>query len=129
MGILGFRGIGYNEAQRSLCSWVPSTRPRCFGVLSRESVSLLQYLCLSGFLFIFASELGTIEIESISCIDLFSWLCVIQTWRHFRPLVPIQKITIQSSQWNHRSDILILLWNPDFQIKCLTMCRAVLCKP
>lgn len=79
MGILGFRGIGYNEAQRSLCSWVPSTRPTCFGVLSQESVSLLQYLCLSGFLFIFAPELGTIEIESISCIDLFSWLCVIQT--------------------------------------------------
>lgn len=122
MGILGFRGIGYNEAQRSLCSWVPSTRPRCFGVLSRESVSLLQYLCLSGFLFIFAPELGTIEIESISCIDLFSWLCVIQTNLCVCPLKAFQTprpnsknhntvITMKSSQWY--SDTFMKSWFSD----------------
>lgn len=112
---------------RALCSWVPSTRPRCLGVRSRESVSLLQYLCLSRFLFIFAPVLVTIEIESISCIDLFSWLCVIQgslcvpSEGISEAPLPNSKITIQSSQWNHRSDIPILLWNPDFQIKCLTL--------
>lgn len=101
--------------------------PRCLGVRSRESVSLLQYLCLSRFLFIFAPVLVTIEIESISCIDLFSWLCVIQgslcvpSEGISEAPRPNSKITIQSSQWNHRSDIPILLWNPDFQIKCLTL--------
>lgn len=78
MGIFGFYGIGYNEAQRFLCFWVFSIRSRCFRVFSREFVSFLQYLCLLGFLFIFVFELGIIEIELISCIDLFSWLCVIQ---------------------------------------------------
>lgn len=111
MGILGFRGIGYNEAQRSLCSWVPSTRPKCFGVLSRESVSLLQYLCLSGFLFIFAPELGTIEIESISCIDLFSWLCVIQT----SLCMPSEGISdpssqFKKSQYSHHNEIIAVIF-------------------
>lgn len=96
---------------RALCSWVPSTRPRCLGVRSRESVSLLQYLCLSRFLFIFAPVLVTIEIESISCIDLFRALCVCPLKAFQRPLVPIQK-----SQYNHHNEIIAVIFRYFYEI-------------